>query len=110
MHLMATSSRVFVWAARARCLGLLGALWGLGDRALAWGCARKSWGLCVSCGASLFLGGSPSERFVGLLLDFPRERLQMSRCPFRRRRVLRGSFRGSAQGQLFDVDVEKFGL
>ena len=62
---MATSSRVFVRAARARCLGLLGALWGLGDRALARAHTRKSWGLCVLCGALSFLGSFAFQEICG---------------------------------------------
>ena len=111
MHLMATSSRVFVEAARACCLGLLGALWGLGGRVLTRGYARKSWGGLVHfVGHRCSWSGSPSKRFVGLLLDFPGEQLQMRRCPLRRKRVLRGSLPGSAKRQLFGVDVGYFGL
>ena len=95
---MATSSRVFVGAARARCLGLLGVLWGLGNRALARGYARKSWGPCVLCGASLFLGCLVFQEICGASLGLSEGTVADEALSFREETGLEGVFPGSCEG------------
>ena len=95
---MATSSRVFVGAARARCLGLLGASWGLGDRAFARGYALKSWGLRVSCGASLFLVGFALQEIRGTSLGLSEGTVTDESLSSQEETGLEGVFPGFCEG------------